>query len=248
MREKRRKRKEVFTLILVSNTDNRSRQFQFSGLKLRVAAVLAAAICLLFGYAFFRLVSGSVREYGLQKQVEEGDRQRVDLEKNIADTEEQVQTLEEENRRLQQQIKVMESAREAAREEAKKEQEIADPTIPRFYPSDGVGVFAIAFSEEHPFLTIVINSGDNVVAAGDGVVRSVGGSEDYLYSVEIEHSSGYLTRYLCNGSATLRVTEETAVQTGDTLFTVGGNNTDLDYQILFEGTPVDPYKVMQLQE
>lgn len=87
-------------------------------------------------------------------------------------------------------------------------------------------------------------AGGTVTAAGDGTVVAAGSDEIYQHIIEVAHESGYKTRYLCHQSAEISVEEGSAVQAGDILLTITTDETQLDYQVIYEDAPIDPLSVI----
>ena len=50
---------------------------------------------------------------------------------------------------------------------------------------------------------------------------------------------------MCRQEADVQATEGAQVEAGDTLFTITIDDSELDYQILFEGEPIDPLTVIE---
>ena len=143
----------------------------------------------------------------------------------------------------------MEEAEAAAAEAAAAEQEeaadpAADPTYPGRYPYSGASVLLSSYTEEQPYLAISAYAGGTVTAAGDGTVVAAGSDEIYQHIIEVAHESGYKTRYLCHQSAEISVEEGSAVQAGDILLTITTDETQLDYQVIYEDAPIDPLSVI----
>ncbi len=80
--------------------------------------------------------------------------------------------------------------------------------------------------------------GCQVLAAADGIVKSVTKDSAYGNLISIDHGNGYLTVYRC-ASAPL-VKEGSEVGRGDILYLVDQDNVVLGYQIEEAGTMIDP--------
>ena len=86
MKNQRHKRKEIYSVLMVSNTDGKSRQFQVSAFTLRLCAGLIVGLCLVIGWLIY------------QASVADGVRQV--LRQEVAALKEQLQTLETEREDL----------------------------------------------------------------------------------------------------------------------------------------------------
>lgn len=240
MKEQRHKRKESFSVLLVSNTDRGSRQFQISLLSIRlliaVPILLLAALALL---AWQYSVSHKNLET-LRTQLASQEELSNQLAQERAEWDTERQTLMAENQKLLQ--AAQEQAAQEVPEEEEEEEEAAKPdsTVPTRYPYQGSGVLEGTYSEEHPYLSISTYAEGDILAAGDGTVTAVTSDDTYPHIIEITHESGYTSRYLCRKEAELKTEEGTAVQSGDVLLHITTDNTPLDYQIVYEEAPVDP--------
>ena len=236
--KERHKRKEMYSFILVSHIDNRSRQFTLSAFCLRLLGGLLVIFCIGLGFIIYLLATGEYREYQLQVQLKQQEERLLALEEENARLVADGEKLTQEKEELQQTIETQVNTEESSS---------TDTALPRLYPSDGVGDLQGTFTEEEPYLTIGMQSGDNVVATGDGVVRLVDYDERYLHSIEIEHTSGYISRYFCNKEVEIIVKEGEQVKARTPLFTILTNNTQLDYQIILDNEAINPFQVMKLE-
>ena len=130
------------------------------------------------GLAFgaYQLTAKGYRQYQLQKQIEEKNSELEKMRSTMTKLESTLEILTQENQSLQQSIE--------SQEEGEEEKGGADLSLPRLYPSDGVGDLKSTFTTETPYITIGMRKGDNVVATGDGVVSRVDYDANYLNSVE----------------------------------------------------------------
>ncbi|MGN0306798.1 MAG: M23 family metallopeptidase [Lachnospiraceae bacterium] len=236
--KERHKRKERYSFIMVSHTDNQSRQFSVSASGLKLLAGIFVLICIAIGLMIYQLATRGYREYRLQSQLNEHEQRIQLLEKEKAELISEKESLTLENQKLQAVI---------VQEENSKENDSTDIVLPRLYPSDGVGDLKATFTEDEPYLTIGMHRGDHVVATGDGIVRLVDYDEHYTHSIEIEHANGYISRYLCNKEVTILVSEGDRVGARDRLFAITTENTELDYQIMLNNEAVNPFQVMKLE-
>lgn len=241
MRE-RHKRKEIFSFILVSNIDNRSRQFSISAFRLRILMGIFLILLVGIGLLVYLFMGRSYDEYRVQKQLEEKEEQILELieEKNLLTVSEE--SLLVEIQRLESRIKELENA------ENTQEAEESKNKTPKLYPLKEAGELQGTFTKEEPYLTINIQKGNMVIATGDGIVNLVDYDESYVHSIEIEHAGGYVSRYLCSKDAEIEVTEGEEVKARDTLFKIASPNTKLHYQIMINNEPINPFQVMKGEE
>lgn len=242
MSNQRHKRRESFSILLISNTDRSSRQFNISVTAIRFLSVILLLLCTITGLLVYKVTTNEKKFSDLRTQLQAQDQQIAQLTAEKETLTGEKDALAEEVNRLQQEAAVPEEAGEDA--EAEEEPEEPDTSYPSRYPSAGSSVLSSSYSEEQPYIAITTYSGGTIVAAGDGTVVAVASDEIYHQIIEIEHAGGYKTRYLCHQEASLEIEEGAQVQAGDTLLTITADETVLDYQVLSEGTPVDPLSVI----
>lgn len=239
MKDQRHKRKEIYSVLMVSNTNGKSRQFQVSAFTLRLCAVLLALLCIAIGWLIYRasMTDGALQV--LRQEIASQKEQIAQLETDKDALTKDKLTLAAENEALKQQ-----PGTPAAPEEASEEEEETDSSAPNRYPSDGVGIQKASYSEEQPYISISAYTGGHIVAAGDGTVTAVWSDDPYAHIVEIEHEGGYKTRYLLHQDAEVNVEQGAEVQAGDILLTITSDDCQLDYQVLLNDEPIDPLSVI----
>lgn len=242
MKDQRHKRKESFSVLVVSNTDRGSRQFQISLFAIRLVVFVVFVFLVVLGVLIFQYSTARGRQESLRKELLAQQQTAQALEKEKETWNSEKMALTSENETLRQIIEQKEASPGETKEETEEEK---DMTLPTRYPSQGSGVMEAGYSEDHPYLTISAYSGSSVVAAGNGTVVTVGSDDTYEHIIEIQHESGYTTRYLCHQEADVKVEEGAQVQLGDVLLEITADETKMDYQILYEGETVDPMTVIE---
>lgn len=239
MKNQRHKRKEIYSVLMVSNTNGKSRQFQVSAFTLRFCAVLLVLLCVVIGWLIYRasMTDGALQV--LRQEIASQKEQIAQLEADKDALTKDKLTLAAENEALKQQ-----PVTPAASEEASEEEEEADSSAPNRYPSDGVGIQKASYSEEQPYISISAYTGGHIVAAGDGTVTAVWSDDPYAHIVEIEHEGGYKTRYLLHQDAEVNVEQGAEVKAGDILLTITSDDCQLDYQVLLNDEPIDPLSII----
>lgn len=247
MKRKGHDHKESFSVLLLSNTGQKNRQFHISRLVSRLLVImtiliLAAAGCL-GGYIYRTFFgdggqNGQAAELRLQLGEQTQLMQQLEAEKEKLSTE--MAALTKEIETLRQEAETKTGDTQDAQPDAEAETESA---IPRQYPSSGTSSLISNFSEEQPFLSINTHTEGSIVATGNGTVVTVDSDETYPVIVEVEHQKGYRTRYMCRQEAEVQATEGAQVEAGDTLFSITIDDTQLDYQVLFHDEPIDPLTV-----
>ena len=241
MSNQRHKRRESFSILLISNTDRSSRQFNVSLPAIRFLLVILLLLCTITGLLVYKVTTNEKKFSDLRAQLQTQEELVVQLTAEKETLTSEKLALTEEVTQLQQEAALAEETQENPEEE---EEPAPDPSYPSRYPSAGSGVLLSSYSEEQPYIAITTYTGGTIVAAGDGTVVAVASDDIYHHIIEVEHGNGYKTRYLCHQEASLETEEGAQVQSGDTLLTVTADETVLDYQVLSEGAPIDPLSVI----
>lgn len=245
--KQRHQHNESFSVLLVPNTGGKSRQFHVTRFSFRL--YVSALIIVLFLAA--GAAAWTAYQFNRQKGVHS---QQTQQKEKIEALEAQVQTLEQEKETLLTKIETLQAetaaadADPAAEVNGEAETESVpekDTSIPRRYPYTGISTVLSDYSEQQPYLSLNTNADGNVVATGDGMVVTVGSDDTYAHIIEVEHNNGYKTRYLCRQEAQTQMQVGAQVQAGDILLTVLTDDTQLDYQILFEEEAIDPLTVFE---
>ncbi len=241
MKRKGHKHKESFSILLISNTGRCNRKFYITRYALRFIIVLLLLICAALGvsgWLIYNIAANSGGNADIQAQLDEQTQlvEQLEAEKQVLS--EEKMTLEAENKTLRQSAEADDTN---VVEEPKDEEDLS---IPRLYPSSSSAVLSF-YTEEQPYLSINTHKDINVIATGSGTVVEVTSDDTYAVIISIEHKKGYKTRYMCRQEAEVASSVGAQVEAGDTLFTITVEDTQLDYQIIFEGEPIDPLTVIE---
>lgn len=239
--KERHKRREIYSFILVSNMDNRSRQLSISAVKLKVLLTILLFLVLTIGVFLYLFFSRSSKEYILENKLQAQEQQLIKLEEEITRLTEYADTLSKEKEELQE-------SKEKTLPQENIEEVSSGENIPKLYPLDGEGNTISTFTVEQPYLIIDILNGNNVIATGDGVVTLIDYDDNYTHSIEIDHGEGYISRYLCKQKVEIKVEEGSQVKARDSVFAVVANNTQLYYQVMLNNEPLNPFQVMKGEE
>lgn len=241
MKRKGHKHKESFSILLISNTGRRNRQFHISRTVFRLIIFLLLFICAgagVGGYLLYDYAANGGGHEDLQAQLDEHVQLIGQLEGEKQSLSEEKLKLEKENEELRLSMEAEEGDGAA---EAKDEEDLS---IPRLYPSSSSAVLSF-YTEEQPYLSINTHKDGNIIATGSGTVVEVTSDDTYTVIIEIEHKKGYKTRYMCRQEVEVMTSVGAQVEAGDNLFMIKEDDTQLDYQIIFEGEPIDPLTVIE---
>lgn len=257
MKPRKHKRKESFSVLLISNTGHNSKQYHVSKSCLRLFSVFVLLICITFGWFTYQYLTGqgniSVAVAGNENE------NQADLLEQIASQQEVIQQLEEEKEDLNNQNLALTSENKALLEAAKSNMgtgsdsaegtesaEVPDDDFfPSRYPYSEAGVVTTKYSQDHPYISIETQGEGSIIAAGEGTVSAVSSDDDYPLIIEIEHGNGYRTRYMFVQNAEPMYAEGDQVHIGDILAATNEQNEQLDYQVIFENEPIDPLIVFE---
>ncbi|MCM1121899.1 MAG: peptidoglycan DD-metalloendopeptidase family protein [Eubacterium sp.] len=257
MKPRKHKRKESFSVLLVSNTGHNSRQFHVTKSCLKLLMAFVLLLCVTFGWFAYHYLTGQnnvSRAAGVNKNKNENE---MELNEQITAQQAMIQQLEEEKEDLTKQNNALTSENKALLAAAKsnlgtedKEAESAegiadDDSFPSRYPYTESGIVATKYSQDHPYISIETREEGNIVASGTGTIAEVSSDEEYPLIIEIEHGNGYRTRYMFVQDAESIHAEGDQVQIGDTLAVIGAQNEQLDYQVILEDEPIDPLIVFE---
>ena len=262
MKQRRHRRKESFSILLVSNTGRNNRHFHVSGFFLWLVIAFVFAACVSLGWLVYRYVSGNklIFDHIIAGRSTEQSMDQTDFLEQIEAKDELIRKLEEEKDTLSKQNDALTSENKALFEAAKAntgaggmdrgeqaDDLTADPAFPGLYPYSETGsVFEIEkYSDDHPYVSIGLEAEGNVIAAGNGIVSMVGTNDDYPLIMEIEHGNGYKTRYMLLQETEPLQEEGAQVEAGAALFSVDLHNAQLDYQVIYEEQPIDPLNVFE---
>lgn len=246
MKQQKHKRRESFSLLLVSNTGKDTRQFHFTLRTLRVIIVLMLLICITFAWNIYRSGTHYKNEAELRRKLTESEQQLKRLESEKETLSAQNAALAEENELYRQAENVKSEMAETAGTEENTENEVVkDTSIPSQYPCTSGGLLKESYSEEHPYISISAQAEDHIIAAGDGTVTSVGSDDTYPIVIEIDHGNGYRSRYMCQQEANVQAETGQQVQIRDTLIIINGNDTQFDYQVIYGDQVIDPLLVLE---
>jgi len=129
-------------------------------------------------------------------------------------------------------------------------QQPAEPDLPTAWPLTQGGYVTQdqlpSTRGGHPGIDIATPSGSYIRASASGVVAEAGEDEVYGYFLVLDHGTGYRTRYA--HASMLLVAEGARVRRNEVIALSGstGQSTapHLHFEILQEGTPVDPLSLV----
>lgn len=236
MTKKKHKRKVSRVLIFTSDAVNaKERQLKLSPW---IANMLIIVFC---------VVVGSVIGYFMNESKVWAQVQSVYSKQN--DT---ISNLQSENRELNAQIQSLTEKLAVLSDTVNKQnqdaenlkEQIAKQTTPTGFPLTGTSSNVQDYTEEEPICVWEAESNVTVVATAAGVVVSIEEDAVYGHKIVINHENGYRTIYRNKGEAKVKVGD--SVARGTTLFLIGSDNLTLGYQIMKDGSYINPMDVLSV--
>ena len=252
MKRKGHNHRESFSILFISHAGQKNKQINISQTASRVILFLLIFLLLIacgsggyLGWMFYQGTFPGDGQGNLRAQLESQTQlvQQLEAEKESLNNE--MQALVQENEELRQTAEAAGVGAGEGEGTGAEAETASDTGIPTRYPSSSTSSLLSNYSEDEPYLSISTHEEGNIVATGSGTVITVSSDDTYPVIVEVEHEKGYKTRYLCRQDAEVKASEGAQVEAGDTLFIIITDETQLDYQILFEEEPIDPLTVIE---
>lgn len=238
----RKKRKTNYTLMLFAD----SKDGQIRQMGIGPAVVELTALFILTVVAVLAIVcwTGSRRNDELESMV-------AAQQKEIADLTSQNKVLTEENEDLvslreeltDKVIVLSDTINRKVEEEEALEQEKAQAHMPVGFPMSSSASLEETGGDE-PMVKLTGSEGSSIIAAADGTVVSVTTDSAYLHCIKIDHENGYNTIYRNDGDVMIK--EGDTVVKGAILYVIGEDNTELGYQITYDGKYIDPMELINI--
>lgn len=233
--EKRRGRKYNYTLMLLTDSrEGNVRQLRIDSVVVETVAVAIAAVlialivvCCKRGEALASLRETSA---GQAQQIRELEKENGELSARQEELAQKVVVLSDTINR-----KVEEEKKNAAKE--------AKARMPIGFPMTASASVEQVDAQE-PMVKLKAAASGNITAAGAGVVSSVTTDSDYLHCIRLDHDNGYISVYRNDGEVMVKEGDE--VVRGSILYVIGEENTELGYQILYDGKYVDPMELLNI--
>lgn len=235
MQSKKHKRRMNHVVIVTSDAvDANVKQLRIRPWILQVVIlILCIIIGALIGYFVY------------EEKLWEAARQRSSEQQEI------VKQLEKENKALQSEVEGLNSQiqilSETVNQKVQTESELTalleGQSLPTEFPLTGSASMQEA-AEGDPMCVFSASAGTMVVATATGTVTAVNDDPDYGHSVWVEHGNGYTTIYRNKGDVTVKQGDQ--VVQGSTLFMVGEDNTALGYQMMKDGSYINPMDMLAI--
>ena len=250
MKRGRHKRKNNQVLIVTSDAvDAGIKQYKIRPHLLRGATlVLCVLIGALIGYFIFEkdIWAERLEQTASQKEaIKAIEQEKADLEDRITGLNDEIAGLNNEIADLNEQIMILSTTvAQKTQSENELRQEIEKQSLPTKFPLTGAVSSMEEFTEGNPICVFTAAVGSMVVATAKGTVIVVNEDPEYGHNVWVDHGNGYVTVYKNKGE--VRVKQGEAVAPGTTLFLVEADNNQLGYQMMKEGSYINPMDMLAI--
>ena len=239
MRRRRHKRKNSHVVIVTSDAvDAGAKLRQF-----RIRPWIVQAFVLIFS-----VFIGTVIGFFLYQRDNSKITEDVQTEQN---DEEIIAKLRDENLALQIQVAdltatvqiLSETVNQKTESESLLAQQLAKQSIPTEFPLTGSAT-SEEMTEGDPMCIFTATSGAMAVAAASGTVTAVNDDTEYGHNVWVDHGNGYVTIYRNQGQ--VKVKQGETVKQGSTLFLIDEQNNRLGYQVMKDGSYINPMDIIDI--
>ena len=236
MRRRRHKRKNSHVVIVTSDAvDARTKQIRIRPWIVEtLVIILSAAIGLIVGYIIF-LQDTHVETAGEEVQT-------VQQQETIAALEEEKANLQAQITELNSTVQILsETVIQKTERESFLAAQLDQQSIPTEFPLTGYATFE-EVPEGDPMCIFTASSGAMVVATANGTVAAVNDDAEYGHNIWVDHGNGFVTVYRNKGE--VKVKQGETVRQGSTLFLINDENSRLGYQMMRDGTYIDPMEML----
>lgn len=233
----RRKHKRKVSRIIIFTTDAVDAKTHQLRIHPWIMGFLTLIICCMLG----AVIGYAVYEEQIWEMDRAKDEERVAA---LNALEEEKSSLEAEIEELNVKLEVLSETVNSQSQAAEELQSQLDQqSIPTDYPLTGsAGIEEI--TEGDPMVIFTASDGSTVIASAKGTVLSVEEDEIYGNRIVVDHGNGYMSIYRNKGESQVREGDEVAK--GTTLLLIGGDNKQLGYQIMKDGTYINPMDMLSI--
>ncbi|HKM34802.1 MAG TPA: peptidoglycan DD-metalloendopeptidase family protein [Lachnospiraceae bacterium] len=235
MQNKKHKKKVSRIVIFTSDAvDAKTRQFRlhpFTAMLLTL--VLCGLVGAIIGYAIYE---GQIWDRQNEKVMKQAE--------IMASLEEEKNVLEVEIENLNAKIEALSTAvNEKSQTADELQEELTLQFLPTDYPLTGsAGIEEVTAG--YPMVIFTASEGVTVVASAKGTVTAIEQDETYGNKVTVDHGNGYVSIYCNKGEPQVKVGDEVAK--GTTLYLIGVDNKEMAYQILKDGSYINPTEMLSI--
>lgn len=244
LKQMKHKRKINHVVIVTSDAvDANVRQFRIRPWMLQtVIVVLCVIIGAMIGYILYEGRIWNAVEARNDAQLESMDA----LEQDKAELETEITELETEISSLNDQIQILsETVAQKTQSETELTEQLEQQSLPTEFPLSGAATMEESESDGNPICIFTATEGNMVVASASGTVTAVNDDVEYGHNVWVDHGNGYMTVYRNAGEALVK--EGDTVVNGTPLFLIEEENLTLGYQMMLDGSYINPMDTLDVK-
>jgi septal ring factor EnvC (AmiA/AmiB activator) len=242
MMSKKHKRKRNHMILITSDaTDGKTRLLRLNS---HWFQVLICFICILVGTAsgYLYYESKQWQDYNDNQVIIE--ELRLQIQELNGRLEQQTANWEKQEAAYENKILVLsETVNQKTAVEEELKQSIAKESTPTEFPLTGSASIE-EITEGDPICIFTATKGTTVVATAKGTVTAVNDDAEYVHNVWVDHGNGYTTIYRNQGEPVVEAGD--SVAQGTTLFLIGEDNTKLGYQMMKDGSYINPTDMLTI--
>lgn len=236
MQRKKHKRKTNHVLIVTSDAvDANVKQFKIRPWILEtIIIVLCVVIGAMIGYLAYgeRIWEAAVQKNNAQAEaMKELSQEKEELEAEIQNLNDKIQILSE-------------TVNQKVESEKELTAQLEKQSTPTEFPLTGSASMEEGTADDAPICIFTASEGTTVVATASGTVIAINDDAEYGHNVWVDHGNGYVTIYRNQGETS--VNQGDSVVQGTTLFLIGESNTKLGYQMMKDGSYINPMDMLAI--
>ncbi|MBR6626806.1 MAG: peptidoglycan DD-metalloendopeptidase family protein [Lachnospiraceae bacterium] len=242
MPNNKHKRKENHVIIVTSDAvDANVKQIRIKPWVLKTGIfVLCLLLGTMLGYIIFeqQIWSGVAQKYTAQSE------EMQVLKDRNAELSDEVEQLNTQIHAMNEKIAVLSTTVNQKTEiENQLSAALAQHSNPTEFPLNSSAVME-ENADGTPSCIFSATSGSMVIATANGTVMAVNDEAEYGHNVWIDHGNGYITVYRNQGEP--MVQQGQVVSRGAVLFLIGDKNQKFCYQMLKDGTHINPVEMLKI--
>lgn len=242
MQRKKHKRKMSHVVIVTSDAADASvKQFRIRPWVLQTIILL---LCVIIGVLIGVLIyEGQIWE-AVNRSNTEKQETILALEADKLELNDEKKELEAQIVELNDKIQILsDTVNEKVQNENELTAQLEKQSLPTEFPLNGSASME-EMTDGDPLCVFNASVGITVVATARGTVMAVNDDGEYGHNVWVDHGNGYITIYRNQGDAMVKKGD--SVAQGTTLFIIGEENTKLGYQMLKDGTYINPMDMLAI--
>lgn len=225
-------------LVAPETVDGEVKQYRIHPwLNLFLGILLCVAIGSLIGYFYFQTSEKARMKKEFEVQTENWDKSKDELIRENKELQQEIDSLNEKVQILS------ETVNQKTMNEEQLTAILEKQSVPTGFPlSKSASMDMVTVGD--PMCIFTASAGAMVVSTATGEVIAVNDDPEYVHNIWIDHGNGYITIYRNSGEVKVKQGEK--VNAGNALFLISGDNGKLGYQMMQDGSYIDPMTVLEI--